>query len=257
MVDRKAQILELLKAQEAVSIAELTRSLEVSRETIRKDLYELEVDGLLTKVRGGAVLTASNAETAYDLRSGSYLEAKKAIARRAAQEVSPGDTVYLDYGTTTYRIAGELASIGDITVVTNALPIVELLSRTPSTSVIIPGGILRGNENSLYGPITNRSMRYLHFDVGFFGCNGADPAVGFTNPHRSETEVSSLAIERSSRAVMVIDNSKFGVVAEHVICPQDQPDLLITDSGASKDFLDAFQAHGVQTVVAEVEGAKK
>lgn len=252
MVDRKAQILALLKAQEAVSISDLTQSLDVSRETVRKDLYELEVDGLLTKVRGGAVLTASNVETAYDLRSGTHLEAKKAIARLAVDQVSPGDTVYLDYGTTTYLVAGELASIGDITVVTNALPIVEFLARTPSVSVIVPGGILRGNENSLYGPITNRSMRYLHFDVGFFGCTGADPAVGFTNPHRSETEVSSLAIERSSRSVMVVDHSKFGVVAAHVVCPVDEPDLLITDSGASADFLETFQSRGLSTMTAEV-----
>lgn len=257
MADRKAQILEQLKVHEAVSIAELTRSLEVSRETVRKDLYELEVAGLLTKVRGGAVLTASNVETAYDLRSGKHLEAKKAIARQAAKEVSPGDTVYLDYGTTTYRIAGELASTGEITVVTNALPIVELLARVPSISVVIPGGILRGNENSLYGPITNRSMRYLHFDVGFFGCTGAEPSVGFTNPHRSETEVSSLAIERSARAIMTIDSSKFGVVAEHVICSADEPNLLITDTDASSDFLESFHAKGLQTMIAEVKAVKK
>lgn len=253
MDDRKSQILALLRAQESVSIAEMTRHLQVSRETVRKDLYQLEVAGLLTKVRGGAVLTASNVETAYDLRAGKQQAAKRSIARTAAERVNPGDIVYLDYGTTTYLVAAELANIGDVTVVTNALPIVEYLARTSSVSVVVPGGVLRGNENSLYGPITNRSLRHLHFDIGFFGCTGLEPSVGFTNPHMAETEVSSLAVERSRQSVMVVDHSKYGVVAANVVCPIEEPDVLVTDTGMDVDAVATLEDRGLPVVTVDAD----
>ena len=245
MNERQAQILALLKSEESVSIADLCRILGVSRETVRKDLYRLELDGLLTKVRGGAVLTASNAETAYDLRLGRRREAKQLIAQEAVELVSPGNTVFLDYGTTTFMIATELMRLEGITVATNALPIAERLAGNPSMSVMVLGGLLRGNENSLYGPLAARSLQHLHFDIGFFGCTGVDARVGFTNPNQLESEISSLAMGRCGSVVMVVDHSKFGVIAANVTAPVSVPDLLITDADAPEPILRELDLAGL------------
>lgn len=253
MNDRQNRILTLLKTQEAVAIADLSKALRVSRETVRKDLYELETAGLLTKVRGGAVLTASNAETAYDLRRGKQSEAKEAIAKAAAEQVNTGDTVYLDYGTTNYMVAAALLHHDDITVVTNALPTVEQLLGNPSITVMTTGGIVRRNENSLYGPLTARGLRTLHMDIGFFGCTGVDPRFGFTNPNQFESEISSLAIERCDQAVMVVDHSKFGVTAAHHVADFADIDLLITDQATPPHLLAQLESDGLQVHVAHAK----
>ncbi|MDR1078733.1 MAG: DeoR/GlpR family DNA-binding transcription regulator [Propionibacteriaceae bacterium] len=252
--ERRTQILGLLQSEESIRIADLSRVLGVSRETVRKDLYDLAAEGLLTTVRGGAVLTASNAETAYDLRLGTRREEKRRIARAAVGLVSPGDTVFLDYGTTTFALAAQLLRYKDLTVVTNALPIAQLLAGTPSIQVMLPGGLVRGTENSLYGPLTARNLRHLHFDAGFFGCVGVDPAVGFTNPNLFESETSALAMARCGAVVMVVDHSKFGVVAAHVTAPADRPDLIVTDDQAPESMLHDFESHQVAVrVAAEAE----
>lgn len=251
MNDRQAQILALLKSEESVAIADLSRILGVSRETVRKDLYSLELDGLLTKVRGGAVLTASNAETAYDLRLGRRREAKQLIAGEAVKLVAPGSTVFLDYGTTTFMIATELIQVDGVTVATNALPIAERLAGTPSMSVMLLGGLIRGNENSLYGPLAARSLRHLHFDIGFFGCSGVDARVGFTNPNQLESEVSSLAMDRCGSVVMAVDSSKFGVIAANVTAPVSLPDLLITDADAPEPILRELDLAGLAVRIAK------
>lgn len=253
MNDRQSRILTLLKTREAVAIADLSQTLRVSRETVRKDLYELETAGLLTKVRGGAVLTASNAETAYDLRLGKQREAKEAIAQAAAEHVKSGDTVYLDYGTTNYIVAAALLHHDDITVVTNALPTVEQLLGNPSITVMTTGGIVRGNENSLYGPLTARGLRTLHMDIGFFGCTGVDAKFGFTNPNQFESEISRLAIERSGRAVMVVDHSKFGVTAAHQVADVADIDLVITDQATPQNLLMELETDDLQVQVAHAK----
>lgn len=249
--ERHDRILSMLRAAEMVEIGELCRSLDVSRETVRKDLYELERDGLLIKVRGGAVLTSSNVESAYDLRKAKHTAAKKAIARLAAMVIQPGDTVFLDYGTTTFMLAEELLSAEGITVVTNALPIVNKLLSNTSITLMIPGGIVRANENSLYGPLTARNMEHLFMNVGFFGCGGIDARAGITNHNIFETSISSRAIEQCRKVVMLADHTKFDVVAVNKTADLRQIDLLITDHAASAATVSELAEMGVEVQVAE------
>lgn len=243
--ERHDRILSLLRAHEAVEIPDLCRALGVSRETVRKDLYDLERDGLLTKVRGGAVLTSGKVESAYDLRKHAEAQSKKAIARAAVKLIEPGDTVYLDYGTTTFLLAEEMTLVEGITVVTNALPIANQLVSNPGITLMLPGGIVRTNENSLYGPLTARNMENLFMNVGFFGCGGIDPRAGFTNHNIFETAISRLAIEHSQKAIMLADHSKFGTIAENKTAGFDEIDLLITDEHAPAETVSTLQRTGL------------
>lgn len=239
----------MVRAQESVEIGELTKTLDVSRETVRKDLYQLDRAGLLTKVRGGAVLTSRNHETAYVARRGSNPEEKRAIARAAAQLVGPADTVFLDYGTTTYAIAEELVQLEGITVVTNALPIANLLVPNVGITVILPGGVVRANEGSVYGPLTESNLAQLHMDWGFFGCGGVHRAAGVTNHDMFETAISRLAIARTTKAILVADHTKFGVAAQNKTADIISFDLVVTDSRTPSGFLDHLRDIGVPTDV--------
>ena len=250
--ERQTRILSLLRVSETVEIGDLCKELDVSRETVRKDLYELERDGLLTKVRGGAVLTSTDVETAYDLRKAKHSTAKKAIAHLAAESIQPGDTVFLDYGTTTFMLAEELLFFEGITVVTNAIPIVNKLLPNTSITIIIPGGVVRTNENSLYGPLTARNMEQLFMNIGFFGCGGINARAGITNHNIFETSISRLAIDHCRRSVLLADSSKFDVVAANKTADPSQLDLIITDQDAPSDIVSALSDSGVEVKIAEM-----
>ncbi|NMN99654.1 DeoR/GlpR transcriptional regulator [Gordonia sp. TBRC 11910] len=250
-VERQARIVAMVRAQESVEIGELTKTLDVSRETVRKDLYQLDRAGLLTKVRGGAVLTSGNHETAYVARRTSHAAAKRAIARAAAQLVGPADTVFLDYGTTTYAIAEELVQLEGITVVTNALPIANLLVPNVGITVILPGGVVRANEGSVYGPLTENNLAQLHMDWGFFGCGGVHRTNGVTNHDMFETAISRLAIAHSTKVILVADHTKFGVAAQNKTAELNTFDLVITDSQAPADILGHLRDIGVPTDVVD------
>lgn len=250
--ERQSRILAMLRATETVEIGDLCRALDVSRETVRKDLYELERDGLLTKFRGGAVLTPTNVESAYDLRKAKHTAAKKAIAQEAAATIKPGDTVFLDYGTTTFMLAEELLQAEGITVVTNALPIVNRLLPNTAITLVIPGGIVRANENSLYGPLTAQNLKSLFMTVGFFGCGGIDVRTGVTNHNIFETSISSLGIEQCQKVVLLADHSKFDLVAMNKTADPRQIDLLITDQAAPAETLAELAAMGVEVRIAAV-----
>lgn len=229
-VSRQDQILNLLRVRPAVQITELTEKLGVTRETVRKDLTEMEELGLLIKVRGGAISRAKSIESGYDARKREGTGSKQLIARRAVRCVEPGMTVFLDYGTTTYMVAAELMDKGELTVVTNALPIASLLSHSPAITIVIPGGILRSNENSLYGPPTMRNLDHLNMDIGFFGCGGVTPHEGVTNHHMLETAVSAHALGHCRRRVLVADATKVGAIAANRTAPLTDFDMFITDS---------------------------
>lgn len=248
--DRHTRILSLLSAREAVEIAHLSRELDVSRETVRKDLYDLERDGLLTKVRGGAILTGK-VESAYDLRKSTEAQAKRSIARAAVQLIEPGDTVYLDYGTTTFMLAEELLLLSEITVVTNALPIANRLATNEAITVMLPGGIVRTNENSLYGPLTARNMEQLFMNIGFFGCAGIHPRAGFTNHNIFETDISRLAIQQTGNSIMLADHTKFDTVAENKTADIDGVDQLITDDQAPRETVEHVRSRGLAVVTAK------
>jgi len=243
-----------LRSSEVVQIRELSEALGVSRETIRKDVYELERRGLLTKVRGGAVLTRSNSETPYDLRKTTNLEAKKAIAQSAAELIRPGDTVFLDYGTSTFMLAEELLDAQDITVVTNALPIINRLVVNRNIAIVVPGGVIRTNENSLYGPLTARNLDHLFMNIGFFGAAGIHQEAGITNQNPFESAVSTQALSKCQKVVVLVDYSKFGVIATNKVADLRDVDVITTDRAIPADFDAKFTELGVSARIS-VDGS--
>ena len=227
--ERKSEILRILEQKDAVKIAELSKVLKVSRETVRKYLYELEEEKLIKKIHGGAILDTSNQETDYDRRMTNQEESKLLIAKQALSYIEEGDTIYLDYGTTIYQLAKHLKKISNITVVTNSIPIVNLLLRYENVNVIILGGVLRRNEGSLFGALATNSMDKIFVDIGFFGCGGIDIKNGITNFHMDEVEVSRKMIFQSQTSIFMADKSKFGTTALNKVANFSEIDIIITD----------------------------
>ncbi|WYQ41903.1 DeoR/GlpR family DNA-binding transcription regulator [Bacillus sp. FSL W7-1321] len=255
--ERQDLIMKELYEYHSVKISELSSKLDVTRETIRKDLYELEEKGLIRKVHGGAVLNKANLETNYSSRKIVNEWEKRAIAKKAVEFVFDNDTIYIDYGTTALYFARELImKKTGLTIVTNSLSLANELVEHSNFSIIIIGGNVRKNERSLYGPVANQTIANLYVDTGFFGIGALHPEVGYTNIHMGEAEVSRLMVQHSKRRVMMADYSKFGSIHMNKVAPIEEVDTLITDSKADAEMLKAIQEKARNVIVVEAEGGE-
>ncbi len=254
---RREFILKEVEENHVVKILDLSKRLKVTRETIRKDLYFLEKRGLIKKIHGGAVLETANQETDYEKRKNEFHDEKVMIAQKAASYIEEGDTVYLDYGTTTLELAKEILKMKNITVVTNTIPIVNLLLANESIDLIIPGGIVRNNESSLYGSFASNNIKDIFVTIGFFGCSGIDVARGITSHHTGENLVSKEMIEHSQTTIVLADHSKFGTVALNKTATFDQIDIVITDSPRSEEEDQQYIQQGAKLVYSSNDKATK
>ncbi|MFE9258550.1 DeoR/GlpR family DNA-binding transcription regulator [Streptomyces sp. NPDC006879] len=232
---RRSLILEEVRERGGVRVNELTRTLNVSDMTIRRDLDLLAREGRLRKVHGGAVRGAqpSGHEPGFDAKSRWERAAKYAIARAAAPLVNPGSAIALCAGTTTHALASELTEVADLTVVTNSVRTAEVFEaarrRGSAVTVILTGGV-RTPSDALVGPIADQAIRSLHLDLLFLGCHGLGAGTGLTTPNLAEAETNRAFLRAAHRTVLLADRTKWSSVGLTTFAALDEIDVLVTDS---------------------------
>ena len=254
-VERRDRIAELLDSMAFIRVADLSERFGVSEVTIRTDLETLDAEGQLRRVRGGAVSRAKDRrERSYAESLGDRADEKAAIGASAAALVAPGESVFLDVGTTTTAVARALvqrADLEDIVVLTNALPIaLELEPAIPRFSVIVTGGTLRPLQHSLMNPLATTLLEQLHIDTAFIGCTGVAWSTGVTNVNLPEAEIKRHIAGKAGRVIVVADGSKVGAVSLAPVCAITDVALLITGASAGRDDLEALEEHGLAVEVA-------
>ena len=257
---RQALILDRVRQIGAVRVADLVRELEVSDMTVRRDLEVLHEQGLIEKVHGGATAPARLAsyEPGFAAKAALQQNEKNAIAAEAAKLVQPGMALGLSAGTTTYALAGLLADIPGITVVTNSLQVSEVLnrSRAQNQTVILTGGVRTPSE-ALVGPFAISQLRSVHLDLVFMGVHGLDARAGYTCPNLMEADTDRALIDAGRRLVVVADHSKWGVVGIASIARLDEADVLITDEGIDPEALAVVRDAVADVIVARVPEAAR
>lgn len=231
---RQAFILDRVREDGAVRVAELVRELGVSDMTVRRDLEVLHERGLLEKVHGGATSVAGTAlfEPGFAAKSALQQREKDAIADTAVTLVEPGMAIAVSAGTTTYALAQRLAYVPGLTVVTNSVRVADVLYQAgPADQTIILTGGVRTPSDALAGPFAVAALRTVHVDLVFVGVHGMDPRSGFTCPNLLEADTDRALIEAGRRLVVVADHTKWGVIGISSIARLDQADVLITDAG--------------------------
>ena len=229
---RQELILEQVRTSGGARVSDLVESLGVSDMTVRRDIEALARRGLVARVHGGATSVAvlSTQEPSFGLKSSFRMAQKEGIARAAAALVEPGASVAVSGGTTTYAVAREL-SRENLTVVTNSLPVAELMHRErPGLPVVLTGGE-RSPSEALVGPVAVAALRTLHVDWLFLGVHGMDARAGFTTPDLMEAETDRALIASARRVVVTADSSKWGLVGLSSIARLDEVDVLVTDDG--------------------------
>lgn len=250
--ERQELIIQRLKQTQSVRITDLVEEFGVTRETIRKDLYELEKRGIIRKVHGGAVLNKTDLpkeEPPYAKRSQINQEEKEKIAARAAGFVEDGDTLYLDIGTTMLLFAKQLKHKNNLTIITNSLLIAMEFGNDPNHKVILSGGEMRAGEMSLSGPSAVLSLQNYFVDKAFIGVGGLTHESGFTDYHVPEAEIRKLMLAHAKEKYALLDHSKMHITAFYKSADIQDIDVVVTDAGASVQLVQTLQHCGVEVVV--------
>jgi DeoR/GlpR family transcriptional regulator of sugar metabolism len=231
-VERRARIVEALHDARSVSTEELSRRLDVSVETIRRDLVALEDQGLLERVHGGAAIPdgrLSGVEPSFPEREHTNAAVKQRIALDAVRLLGNGQTVMIDVGTTALAVARAIPASWTGTVVTcSLLAAVELAGR-PDLEVLVCGGRVRGGDLTLSNHVARQFFEGVYPDLAFLGSGGVDAEVGLTDYYLDEIEVRRTVIRNSRNSWILADSSKFGHIAQHAVAPLKAVTGLITD----------------------------
>lgn len=230
--ERRQTILGLIQENGSARTADLARLFQVSDQTIRRDLEELQEKGLISKHHGGGVLLSYQA-LSYRERTGLRHDEKQRIAEEAAGLVRNGMTVALGPGTTTEQVARQLDG-RDIEVVTNSLAVAAVIT-DPATRVRLTGGTYRPTGELMVGEWSIRNLADLFVDVAFIGVSGIGADAGYTVTARDEALVLRQLVRVAKRSVVVTDSSKFHRVADEVLAPMGAVHTVITDSGIPEE----------------------
>lgn len=250
-VSRRQQIIKLITENGQVYVEELVKRFNVSGVTIRKDLDRLEQQNMLIRARGGAIKfepVVGMDQRLSDKNKINFVE-KSRIGKQAALLVEASDTIIIDSGSTTAEMVRNLPEFEDLTVITNAINIANQLMSHPHINMIIPGGYLRKNSQSLVGPLAEKSLRNFNVDKVFLGVDGFDTRTGIFTPNVEEARLNEIMIEISREVILLADSSKFKKRSLAFICPVNKIHKVITDDNIPSDDLKRLKDVGIQVII--------
>lgn len=249
--ERQKQILSLLTQQGRLSVAEIVTQFSISEATARRDLETLASQGKAQRVHGGVIaIEQAPPELPILEREGEQSEEKIQIGRVAANLVDNNETIFLGSGTTVLEIARNLRDHKNLTVITNSLPVLNILAGRKEITVVCLGGMLRDSELSFIGHITEQSLIEVRADKVFMGTRGVSLEHGLTNDYLQET-LTDRAIIKSGRAVIIVaDHTKVNRVSTVLLAPLNSMHTFVTDAKADKKFIQALKRQGIQVVLA-------
>lgn len=248
--ERQARIAHQISHQRSVTVSELSQQFAVSDMTIRRDLQRLEDEGLLVRTYGGAVAHLPEQDAAFGVREQSQPEEKEAIARVAASLVNPGDTVILDAGTTTARVARHLHARTGLTVITTSLHVLRELGADDQITLIAAGGTVRQATLSFVGSWAEEMLSQFHADTLFLAATAIDLERGLFNSNVFEIGVKQQMIRSARRVILVADHTKFGRQSTAKIADLADVHCVIADDLIAPETLIALREHHIEVRLA-------
>lgn len=254
--ERRRHITETLAASGRVTVADLASGLDVSAETIRRDLSALESEGILERTHGGAVpaIPGGRTERTLAARRAENVDAKAAIGRTALQFLpAPGGAVLLDSGSTTASLVDAMctgpAEGHGLSLITNSVPLADTLHRAGRDRLHMLGGSARGLTGACVGAETLRALRAIRVDVAFIGANGLEAERGLTTQDPEEAAVKAEMCRAARRVVLLADSSKFGRDFLVSFAGLDKVDVLITDTRPTGALATALDEQGIEVLL--------
>ena len=239
--EREQEILSILQTSGYATVNDLSSRLYTSASSIRRALAELEANGLIRRSYGGAeLLSRYTTVAAFGARTHQNTEAKQAIARKAAPLVKDGSIVFMDGSSTCFYLAAQLLNKAALTVVSNNMEILTLLSRSGFTVYSSGGKLSESNRICLVGPDAQRSFSGIYAQYAFFSSNALSADGIITDCTREEVAVRDSMLQNARKKIFLCDSSKFGNISSYRQCSLTQVDMLISENDLAQDFSNRF-----------------
>lgn len=246
--ERKKLIWETILKEKSILSKDLCRKFNVTNETVRKDLIELENEGKIIRAYGGAyIIDGVQNEVHANLRETVYTEEKASIGRICRSMVCAGDTIFLDESTTCCAIAKELKSIGSITVFTNSYKIIHILEDCENVKLILTGGEFDRKNQCFVGAEVADFLKSYYVDKCFISCRGVDMNIGITDGNEKNGRVRKCIIRQAAEKILVIDKTKLNLKKFYKISGFEMIDKVVIDGFYSDEQRDIWEQFLNQT----------
>lgn len=251
MIERRNNILEILNEYGRVNVNELSKRFGVSGVAIRADLSELEKQGLLTRVHGGAI---TSYKSYYDMslvqRSNANAYEKKCIAKEIDKMIKDNDTIMMNAGTTPLFVMREIAE-KKVTIVTNSIALALEGAKNPNFKIILLGGDVDNDYQFTYGVSTLKSLEQYTADVLIMSVDGIDPTRGISTFYYQEAEICRYMIRHARKTIVAADYSKIGRIAFAEIDDISKVDAVVTSDNADSSCLNKLKNKNIEIIVAK------
>lgn len=245
--ERAEFILQQLQLQSTVKVGDLSRLLQVSVDTIRRDLKAMEQNGLIKCVRGGACLPESMVSFLnFTGREIVHSDLKREASRKALAFIKEGDVIALNSGTTNTILSQELITLDKkITVVTNNFAAINILMQSASIHLIAIGGDIDLSEHSSYGTICEQEFSQYYPDIAFLSINAVNYNDGFTDFRFHEIGIIQLLARTAKQVIAVMDSSKLGKCSKKKVLSNKQVDALVMDDHVTEEIREKYKKRGI------------
>ncbi|MFZ7132630.1 MAG: DeoR/GlpR family DNA-binding transcription regulator [Eubacteriales bacterium] len=248
---RREKIIEYLKISNYISVFELSKKLNVSKATIRRDLSFLKKNSRIEKIHGGAALTdMSQKESTFLSRINKNIEEKKQIAMSAINLIRNNDVVFLDAGTTIFQLAKLLSKkkYDNLTVITNSIENAYIL-RNSDISLYVVGGTLIKDTLALMGAQAEQVIKNFHINKLFLAASGFDLDYGITTKSEFHANFKKILINISDKKILLIDSSKIGTISLNKIADIDKINILVTNSEIDRKILEKIRKTKIDKII--------
>jgi DeoR family transcriptional regulator, fructose operon transcriptional repressor len=250
--ERRNRLLDSIRSRRFASLPELVEELGVSESTVRRDLESLEEQGAVRRIHGGALYAGVSPKLAhFDARQPAQWNQKKAIARSAAALIDDGDTVLLDGGSTTYEVARLLVG-RPLHVVTNSLPVANLLTSDTNSDLVLIGGNICPQTGVARGPYADQMLAGVRVRKTVLS-TAAISEDGFFNNNLLLVQTEQAMIRAGDEVIVLADSTKFGHRSLGHVCALDGADYLVVDDRIDEAWRKTIEAAGVKLIVAKVD----
>jgi len=249
--ERRTAILRILNEQHYAEVIDLAEAFGVTPVTIRRDLDEMDKEGLCIRKHGGAIVNRSGVtlEMPYNLKRQEMVDEKARIAAYAISLINDGNTFILDSGSTTYALALYLNAKDRITVVTNDLKITVKLAENPKIHLFCTGGLVRPSVFSLEGDLTESVINDMRVDMTFLGADAIHNNGRVSNVNIQEVPIKRAMIRACDKVILLADSTKFLNRGFVQVCSLNDIDILITDKGISEETYEMIKTYPLECVL--------
>ncbi|AEI51567.1 transcriptional regulator, DeoR family [Runella slithyformis DSM 19594] len=245
--ERQRLIIEKLNRDQKINLVELSQLLNVSYDSIRRDVIELEDKGLLKKVHGGAV---ANSYLSFKTTQGFGIDNQEVLhlTRKAQKLFENHQVVLMDGGTTNFHIAEQFPKNLELTVITNSLPLAVVLNEHPKIETILLGGTYHKRYQITVGNEAMRQLEHLRVDLYLMGFNGLDPTVGVTLRNYEESVLKQKMAKSAKKTAICAITEKIHTIETYKVCDLHEIDILVTAVKPSDPMLNDFRINGLEII---------